>query len=498
MSAQTSAVDVLLPYSDADAETAVLSAILLDPAAMPKVVDFLLPEHFHGEAHRRIFEAARELFFAKSPVDVSTVPSWLKARARLAQVGGIPYIGSILDSTPAPANVRAHAVAVHDAWRRRQVMLACQRAEIQAAKSVGDVQGWCEDLVATFGKISMANPIRPVESNEEALARILRDALGTEAASVVGGEDGELPPLTGFPIGLHGLDRILGGLRKSAKTTLAACTGVGKTALAIQAAVSLAKQGVGVLFLSKELKRAELMRRALLQESNVSVDRIKQRRLTKADRQALMTANDVLKDLPLLIDDTPRLTIEQIAAIAKSTRDTMMHRFRVPLGMIVDDYVQRCEPSRHLMQRDKHEQVGHHTKNFKILCQELDVVGLELAQQKDPVPGRKVEKPKGGAAIADSSQIGKEADDIIYLLASGGTQPNDPRVEIEAWIAKNRAGPKNLGVMLMFRGDTYRFTDPNTPDAMASPSRQYVDTTPEPPAGFFDDFVNPPAPEAGR
>jgi replicative DNA helicase len=483
----------LVPFSDIHAEGSVISAVLLDPEGLSKIVDFLLPEHFFSEAHRRIFEAARELFFAKDPIDSQTAASWLKARGRLGQVGGIPYIMSILDSTPAPANVRAHAVAIHDAWRRRSVMQTCEQVVIQSATNVADVQSWCEGLVASFGKISLANPIRPVETNGEALERVLRDALGTGVVAADGDED--LPPLTGFPIGLFGLDRILGGLRKSAKTTLVARTGIGKTAMAIQVSVALAKQGVGVLFFSKELKRAELMRRALLQESGVSVTRIKERRLTKSDREALLEANERLKNLPLLIDDTPRLTIEQLSAVSKATKETILHQYRVPLGMIVDDYVQRCEPSRHLLNKDKHEQIGHHSKNFKILCQELDVVGLELAQQKDATPGRKPEKPKGGEQICDSSQIGKEADDIVYLLpddSAPSSGPDDPRAYIEAWIPKNRAGKKNVGVSLLFRGDTYRFTDPNTPNAMAVPSRQYV----APPLDRFadehdDDGANP-------
>lgn len=481
------AEDVLVPYSDIDAEASVISAVTLDPAAMPKVVDFLSHEHFFSEAHRRIFEACRALFFAKEPIDMVTIASWIRARGRIGQVGGIPYMMQIADATPAPANVRGHAVAVHDAWRRRQVMLSCQRIAIQAARSVGDVQAWCEASVRALGEISLENPVKPVETSEQALSRVLRDALLEEDAAP---EPGAVS-LTGFPMGLFGLDRILGGLRKSAKTTIVASTGVGKTAFAIQASVALAKQGVGVLFFSKELKRDEVMRRALLQESNVSSNRIRQRRLTSADRKDLIAAEERLKKLPMIVDESPRLTIEQLSSIARTTRDTMLHQYRVPLGMIVDDYVQRCDPSKRFLgqakDRGRHEELGWHTKHFKTLCQELDVVGLELAQQKDPVPGRKPEKPRGGAGISDSSQIGKEADDIVYLLAETNPDPKDPRVEVEAWVAKNRAGQKNVGVSLVFRGDTYRFTDPNTPNAMAAPSRQYVDTLPEPPAGRFDD-----------
>lgn len=483
--------DVLVPPADLDAEAAVLSAVMLDATALPKVIDFLMPEHFFSEAHRRIFEAARTLFFAKDPVDSQTVASWLKARGRHVQVGGIPYIMSILDSTPVVANVRAHAVSVHDAWRRRQVMLVCQRLATQAASSVGDVQSWCEGTVRTFGEISMLNPVRPVETNEQALARILSDAFDGQTST-----DTAVTPMTGFPTGIYGLDRYLGGLRRSAKTTISATTGVGKTALAIQVGVHVAKQAVGVLVFSTELKRVELLRRAVSCEADVdmSPQRLRRKALTEREKAALKGASLRIKGLPLRIDETARLTIEQVAGLTKSMQEEMLLVHRVPLGLVIFDYAQRSEASKHLMQRDRHEQIGHFTKGFKQLCQELDIAGVELAQAKDQDPRAKKDWPKASNGVADCSQIAKEADDLVFLVPGAPSPKDDPRMEVNAWIAKNRAGPKNIAIPLMFRGDRFRFIDPNEPGPYSNPSRQYVDTKPDdaddvpaPPPGRFDD-----------
>lgn len=477
--------DVLVPPSDIDAEGSVLSAVMLDPAAMPKVIDFLQPEHFYSEAHRRIFEAARETFFAKEPIDAQTVASWLRARKRLEQVGGIQYIVMVLDASPVVQNVRAHAVAVHDAWRRRQVMLQCQRVATQAATSVGNVQSWCEGTARSFGEISAMDPVRPVESNEQALTRILSEAFAIGQAN-----DDAPAALTGFPTGIYGLDRYLGGLRTSAKTTVAATTGVGKTALAIQAGVNIAKRGVGVHIFSTELKRVELLRRAMSCEADVDISpqRLKRRPLSEKEKAALKSAAVLLKSLPLKIDETPKLTIEQVAAATKAMKETMLLEHRVPLGVVMFDYAQRCEPSRHLMHKEKVEQIGHFTKGFKQLCQELEIAGLELAQAKEADPKfKKPEWPKASNGIADCSQIAKEADDLIFLVEGDPTPPDDPRKEVHAWIAKNRAGPKNIAIPLMYVGNRFRFVDPNEPNAASTPSRQYVDQLPEPPSGRFDD-----------
>jgi replicative DNA helicase len=45
-----------VPPHDLDAEAAVLSAIMLDKAALDLVVDTLNAEHFYSEANGRIYE----------------------------------------------------------------------------------------------------------------------------------------------------------------------------------------------------------------------------------------------------------------------------------------------------------------------------------------------------------------------------------------------------------------------------------------------------------
>lgn len=490
--------------ADLDAEAAVLSAVILDPAALPRVIDFLQSEHFCSEAHRQIFKAATELFSAKEPIDAQTVASHLRARNRLAQVGGIPGIASILDSAPVVRNVRAYGVYVHDMWRRRQVILACQRFALRAMEDSPSVQGFIDGIVADFGKLGNQNPSKPIESLEATLTRLVQRAMNPPDPKAA--PDPLAVPMRGFPIGLPGVDRLLGGLRVAAKTTIVALTGVGKTAFMLQAAASLAKQEVGVLLFSTEITREECGYRLLAQESGVPARKIQSGELTPGQRNAVLAAEKVLAQLPLVIDETAKLSIEQVAAITKAEAEKMLYTHRVRLGLVGFDYAQRSEASRSKTQKDRHEQIGHFSKGFKQLMQELKLAGLELAQAKPRKPGTKKSRPNANTDIAGSGEIAKEADEVIFLEAENEPTEYDPRVEITAWIGKNRAGPKAKdGVSLEYRGDLYRFRDINAPNTHSDPSRQYVDTSPEPaekppiviedarevpepPRGFFDDF----------
>ncbi len=83
-----SVVEGRVPPHDLDAEAAVLSAVMVDPGAFDKVNEFLRPDQFYSEAHRRIYEAAVDLSATGKPVDVVQVATWLRDHERLAQVGG--------------------------------------------------------------------------------------------------------------------------------------------------------------------------------------------------------------------------------------------------------------------------------------------------------------------------------------------------------------------------------------------------------------------------
>jgi replicative DNA helicase len=129
-----------VPPHDLDAEAAVISSVMLDPLAFDKVNEFLKPEHFYSEAHRRIHEACVELSAEGKPVDVVQVATWLRDRERLAQVGGMAYLTEVLNAAPAVANVVSYAKTIHEKYRVRQLILACQRVSAQGYAGYGEAQ----------------------------------------------------------------------------------------------------------------------------------------------------------------------------------------------------------------------------------------------------------------------------------------------------------------------------------------------------------------------
>ncbi len=120
-----------LPPQDLDAEAAVLSAMLLSSDAFDEVQDILQPTHFTPDANRYIYEAVLELGRNNQPIDWVSVASWLRARNRLDQIGGTPYLAQLTDSTPAVAHVAAHALTVREYARLRQLISTCQNLRLK-------------------------------------------------------------------------------------------------------------------------------------------------------------------------------------------------------------------------------------------------------------------------------------------------------------------------------------------------------------------------------
>ncbi len=458
-------VDV--PPHDDIAERSTLSAVMLDASAMPKVADFLRAEHFFRRPNATLFEACAGLTADRDPIDLTTVHSWLSSRGRLAEAGGAGYISEVADGSPNVVNVRSHALAVHDCWRRRMVIAACQRAAATGYQSVGDVQKFCDDTVRTIAKLGNQNPGAPIETMSDALNRILADAMGEASPDPL-----KKPQALGVPTGIPSLDRLIGGLRRKAKTTIAAEKGGGKTALALQMAIHAAMAGIAVIMFSTELTQSELMSRAICLVGGVDRNLVKEKRLSQSDIDRLIAATARLKALPMHIDPTARLTPEQLRAKAETYAEKSMLVNRTPLGLVVVDYVQRLAPSAFMAQREERQQIAHATRELKILSQEMDVAVLELAQANPP---QQKGKQRVTRTMWGSSVIGKESDEEIFIVPDPDC---DPRSRVRAMtldITKQRDG--KLGeVFVRFVGPQFRFEDPNA--ERGAPSRQYVDTNP--------------------
>jgi replicative DNA helicase len=468
-SAEPPAAEGRVPPHDLDAEAAVLSSIMLDPLAFDKCSEILRPEHFYSEAHRRVFEAATELSSSGKPVDVVQVATWLRDRDRLAQVGGMAYLTEILNAAPAVANVGAYAGTIHEKWRVRRLILACQRVTAQGYAGYGEAQQFIDSAeqavyeIARTRESTTVHPLRDVM--QETFRRMTR---ATERGA----------RMTGIPTGFERYDRMTSGLHDGELTIVAARPGMGKTALVLNMAVNVAspqqledardpnerweEPGYGVVVFTLEMPREQIVNRMLCSEARVDVSRVRTGALGPSDWSKLTQAASHLANLNMWVDDTPALSILELRSKVRRLQaefdrvDRVTNEKKQRIGLVVVDYLQLMKGRDHAPSRE--QEISEISRGLKQLAKELSLPVIALSQLNRAVETR-AEKNKRPqlSDLRESGAIEQDADNICFIYREDYyNREAADRNLAELIIAKQRNGPTDA-VKVRFDAQYTRF-----------------------------------------
>src|SRR5215218_10634541 len=110
------------PPHNLEAEEAVLGAILASGRLLPEVAALLEEVDFYRPAHRAIWRAILRLADRGQPTDPVTVLGELHHSRELADVGGGPFLHTLVEAVPTVAHAGHYARLVVDTARRRRVI----------------------------------------------------------------------------------------------------------------------------------------------------------------------------------------------------------------------------------------------------------------------------------------------------------------------------------------------------------------------------------------
>lgn len=413
-----------------DAEGAVLGACLLVPDAYWRVADLIGPEDFSRDTYAEIWQSLGEIVRAGHPIDPVTFGEHCPKYAVLAV--------EIADATPGAANVRSYAEIVQRNAITRRVRASGQRI----AKLGGeDVLGEAQRILGACAP-RMASAIKPAKDHLQASVAMMAERC----------EQTEI--LTGVPTSLDWLDEQLAGWQRDDLIILAARPSVGKTALAVQAALHAANAGHPVLFLSLEMAGHQLTNRMLASLSGVDLQSIRQpKRIDETQWPRISTAGERIAKAPLWIDDTSALSLDGVCARVRQAN--AMQR----LALVVIDYLTMIIPPK---AQNVNEGLQIVTRRLKQLAKELRVPIILLSQLN-----RDGDAKPTLTSLRDSGAIEQDADVVLLLHRPNAAQ----RELIELLIAKQRNGPTGE-CFLHFAGDTQRFTPTEERPAVAVPRRR--------------------------
>src|SRR5215208_8389954 len=125
------------PPHNLEAEEAVLGAVLTAGRLLTDVAAVLEEADFYRPAHRAIWRAILRLADRNEPTDPVTVLGELDDSGDLADVGGAPFLHTLVEAVPTVANAGHYAQLVAETARRRRVIdLGIQLAHSDADPAV--------------------------------------------------------------------------------------------------------------------------------------------------------------------------------------------------------------------------------------------------------------------------------------------------------------------------------------------------------------------------
>ena len=408
-----------VPYS-IEAEQAVLGSMLIDPRRIPDVMEMLKQEDFYLENNRILYEAIQKMFLESRSVDPVTVLDEVKLMGYRDQLPR-DYVLQLVETTPHSANLLDYAKIVRGKSMLRELqqvgtdIVELTRAEEDDADTVADLAEQKVYSVRQGREIQGFTPLN--QAINEVYANL--DELATHG--------GQLP---GLPTGFSMLDQYIGGLNKSDLILLGARPGMGKTAIALNMAMSAAKKsGKTVVIFQLEMSRAQLATRLLSTEGFIDSKKLRMGNLNDDDWQKMAEATENLNKLNILIDENSGITVPEMKAKCRRVNN---------LGLIVIDYLQLMHAPKHTDNRV--QEVAEISRSLKIMAKDLNVPVLCCCQLSRGPEGRQDKRPML-SDLRESGSIEQDADIVLFIYRDDYYKTEgDNHNAAELIVAKNRHG----------------------------------------------------------
>jgi replicative DNA helicase len=208
-----------VPPHNVEAEESVLGSMLLSKDAIAEVLELLREDDFYRPAHRTVFRSVLELYGHGDAVDAVTVQEELRRNGSLADIGGAPFLHTLVASVPTAANASYYARIVKEAGvLRRLIDVGTQIVQL-GFETPQDTERAVDIAESLVYQVAQGRVTEDYHS--------LRDVLtGTLEAIERLHEDHR--EITGVPTGFPDLDRVTSGLQPANLIIVAARPAVGK------------------------------------------------------------------------------------------------------------------------------------------------------------------------------------------------------------------------------------------------------------------------------
>lgn len=440
--------------SDPEAERRVLGILIQYPELVDTVIDRLKPHHFQDRMTRRVFEAILTLYGGHGRISYSRIYDLLRKERAFPDIERV--LLDLTESFTSPGELEPSTDLLLAAYARRRLLEAARAIEQMVLQetegSVAEYQARAQEIIfeAAQEATGLEEEVKDLmEVLGRCYVRLMERREGTHSYGL----------LVRFPA----LDYLTTGFKNKDLIILAARPSMGKTALALNFALNVAKRQIPVLIFSLEMDDEQIGDRIViselfrLQQTGTPVtSRDYSTRMDDAKFAQTQSIFNELYPLPIKIIDRRGLTTAEIRAKARKVKAQTPD-----LGLIIIDYLQLIRPPRETT-KNWALVVGDMVRELRDLAGELDLPIILLSQLNRGVEAREDKRPVM-SDLRDSGNIEEFADVVIFLYRDDYYYPERAREqgtegEVEVIIAKQRKGPTG-SVKLRFIREYTRFIE---------------------------------------
>jgi len=400
-----------------EAELAVLNIVLANPAEIYNLGN-LKSFMFSSTVHSTIFECIKELEESGLIPEKNLIISFLDGKNKLTTIGGADYLTYLFNLSYNRDNLQEFIRQIKNSYKARS--LISLTTEIQEKITPNDIditistlRGTLDNLEDTSGGESTVDfKSASKDTWNEIVERINH------------------PGIRGFTTGFSEFDLHTGGINPGDLWIVAGRPSMGKSAWACNSMLYGAKEGIGELMFSREMRKTVITERILSIETGVPISDIRLGTLNQEQLDTISGGISRIKDLPIYIDSNFESDLGYIVAtIKKYVRHSGVKIVHV-------DYIQLLAER----SADQTAELGRISRSLKLLANDLGIGVVVYSQLNRSVESRPDKRP----ILSDLRQSGnleEDADivDFLYRDEYYDDKTNSKGVQ-ENIIRKNRNG----------------------------------------------------------
>ena len=437
--------EVLGDPKNIEAEKNVLGCAIMSKQALEKVCNTLTEDMFYDKNNAVIFKAVSDLQKDNKVIDAVTLKNEIEKSTPISEIGGVPYLGEVIQSVVSASNVDAYIDIVKDKALRRNLIKACENIENVARKEefgTADAIDAAEKQIFSITKQRKAGDFKLASD-------VVQDAVKKLEDLSKNGSD-----VTGIATGFVDFDKLTGGLQPNQLIIIAARPAMGKTAFALNLAVHAAlSSGKSVGLFNLEMGADQLMTRMFAAEGAIEANKLRTGQLNNDDWKKVNEAASVLSSAPIYFEDATNITISEIRA--KCRRLAEQHN----LGLVIIDYLQLITGGPGYGS-NRQQEVSDISRSLKTMAMELEIPVIALAQLSRQVEGREDKRPML-SDLRESGSIEQDADIVSFLYRDDyynkKTETETSSISLsELIVAKHRQG-STANIKLVFERNISKF-----------------------------------------